>query len=61
MPRRGPGGRPQKADLVVVMQCADGYTGQLGRLPHSQVIRHNIDDGTCRYVRGKHKVMCRPL
>ncbi|GID27656.1 hypothetical protein Abr02nite_26390 [Paractinoplanes brasiliensis] len=42
--RRSPG-RPQQADLVVVMQRAHGDAGKLGHPPHAQVLVHEIDYG----------------
>ena len=43
VPGRGPRGRPQQADLVVVMQRADAHAGQLGHPPHGQVLLHATD------------------
>jgi hypothetical protein len=39
---RGPRRRPQKTDLVVVVQRADGYAGQYGHTSHGQVL-HPVD------------------
>jgi hypothetical protein len=43
MPGRGPRGRPQQADLVVVVQGANGHTGKSGHPSHRQVLRHATD------------------
>jgi hypothetical protein len=43
VPRRGPRGRPHEADLVVVMQRADGHAGQLGDASNGQVLLHTTD------------------
>jgi hypothetical protein len=39
----GPRRRLHEADLVIVMQRADGHVGQLGHAPHRQALFHPAD------------------
>ena len=43
VPGHGPCGRLHEADLVVVVQCADGHPSQLGHSSHGQVLLHTTD------------------
>lgn len=43
VPGRGPRGRLNEADLVIVMQRADAHSGQLGHASHGQVLFHAAD------------------
>ncbi len=43
VPSRGPRGRLQEANLVIVMQRADAYASQLGHTSHGQVLLHTTD------------------
>jgi hypothetical protein len=54
-PVSGHGARrwPYEADLVVVMQGADGYAGQLGHPSHGQLVLHAYDYVASRHVRDK--------
>ena len=51
VPGGGPRRRPHEADLVVVVQRADGDAGQFRQPPHAQVIVHGTDYAASRHVR----------
>jgi hypothetical protein len=43
VPGHGPCGRPDEADLVIVVQRADTHAGQLGHASYGQVLFHATD------------------
>jgi hypothetical protein len=40
-----------ESDLVIVMQRTNGHAGQLGHMPHAQVLLHATDYAPSRHVR----------